>query len=165
MGLGFDPYGAQVPLRSAGVARAGYGEREQQWVDWNSYGDAGRRGLLGNDDGERERGGTWDTAAPVNLIAWAEHVVFCRKSAEGQWRIHGVERGGSQSYGTQLNGGGGTLPGGGKYAALVANSAMRSAADVDQFPGADLGCERGSSTSSVRHAAYASAALMSSRSK
>jgi hypothetical protein len=47
----------------------------------------------------------------------------------------------SGSYGTQLGGGGGTLPGGGSYPALVANNPIGSAYQVDQFPGADFGAK------------------------
>ena len=47
----------------------------------------------------------------------------------------------SGTYGTQLGGGGGTLPGGASYQALVAINSIGSAYQADQFPGADFGAK------------------------
>ena len=56
-------------------------------------GDAGRSGLLGDDDGERECGGNVGYGGAGESDRRTEYDVLCRKSAEGQRRIYGVECG------------------------------------------------------------------------
>ena len=73
---------------------AGDGDRERERVDWDDQRDAGRGGLLGDDDGERERGGDLGYGGAGEPDRRAEHDVLARKPAEGQRRLHGVERGG-----------------------------------------------------------------------
>ena len=66
--------------------------------------------------------GTWDTAAPVNLIGGQDMTFFAGNLLKGNGGYTVWNATNSASYGTQLDGGGGTLPGGGTYAALVGNS-------------------------------------------
>ncbi len=66
--------------------------------------------------------GTWDTAAPVNLIGGQNMTFFAGNLLKGNGGYTVWNAASSQSYGTQLDGGGGTLPGGGTYAALVGSS-------------------------------------------
>ena len=134
-GLGFDPYGTEIPVTFSGACTAaGHGQREQQRVDRDDQRDAGRGGLLGNDDGELERGGAWDTAAPVNLISGQSMALFGGNLLKGKGGYTVWNAAGSQSYGTQLDGGGGTLPGGGSYAALVENSPLGASSRWISFP-------------------------------
>ena len=92
-GLGWDPYGTTVPLAFSGSctaqATAGVNAR---WVNWERDGGAGRGGLLGDHDGERERSGDLGYGGSGKPGGWAEHDVFRREPAEGQRRVHGVER-------------------------------------------------------------------------
>ena len=67
--------------------------------------------------------GTWDTAAPVNLIGGQNMTFFAGNLLKGNGGYTVWNAVGSEIYGTILNGGGGTLPSGGTYAALVANNA------------------------------------------
>src|ERR1039458_3949750 len=85
--------------------------------------------------------GTWETAAPVNLIGGQNMTFFAGNLLKGNGGYTVWNAGSSASYGTQLDGGGGTLPGGGAYAALVRSSSVGSALQVDQFPGADIGAK------------------------
>ncbi len=85
--------------------------------------------------------GTWDTDAPVNLIAGQSMTFIGGNLLKGNGGYTVWNAAGSESYGTQLDGGGGTLPGGGNYAALVESTPLGSAYQVDQFPGADLGAK------------------------
>ena len=61
--------------------------------------------------------GTWDAAAAVNLIGGQSMMFFGGNLLKGNGGYTVWNAAGSESYGTQLNGGGGTLPGGGTYAA------------------------------------------------
>ena len=55
--------------------------------------DGGRSRLLGDDDGEPECGGNVGYGGAGEPDRRTEYDVLCRKSAEGQRRIHGLERG------------------------------------------------------------------------
>ncbi len=85
--------------------------------------------------------GNWDTAAAVNLIGGQNMTFFAGNLLKGNGGYTVWNAAGSQSYGTQLDGGGGTLPGGGSYTALVVNNTLGSTYQVDQFPGADFGAK------------------------
>jgi len=60
--------------------------------------------------------GTWDTAAAVNLIGGQSMTFYGGNLLKGNGGYTVWNAAGSNSYGMQLNGGGGTLPGGGTYA-------------------------------------------------
>jgi hypothetical protein len=141
-GLGFDPYGTQVPLKFSGSCTAA------ATASVNSDGSIGTVSVTQGGVGcsttttaSVNVAGTWDTAAPVNLIGGQNMSFFAGNLLKGNGGYTVWNAAGSQSYGTQLDGGGGTLPGGGSYAALVANSGLGSAYQVDQFPGVDFGAK------------------------
>jgi hypothetical protein len=77
----------------------------------------------------------------VNLIGGQNMTFFAGNLLKGNGGYTVWNAAGSQTYGTQLDGGSGTLPGGGSYKGLVANSAPGSAYQVDQFPGSDFGAK------------------------
>ena len=123
-GLGFDPYGTQVPLQFSGSCTA------QATANVNSDGSIGTisvtqggTGCSATTTASVNVAGTWDTAAPVNLIGGQSMTFFAGNLLKGNGGYTVWNAVGSESYGTQLDGGGGTLPGGGAYAALVANNA------------------------------------------
>ena len=139
-GLGFDPYGTQVPLAFSGNCTAA------ATANVNTDGSIGTItvtqggvGCSGTTTASISAAGTWDTAAPVNLITGQNMAFFGGNLLKGNGGYTVWNAAGSQSYGTQLGGGGGTLPGGGTYKGLVANTAPGSASQVDQFPGVDFG--------------------------
>jgi hypothetical protein len=141
-GLGFDPYGAQVPLTFSGSCTA------TATASVNSNGSigtiavtSGGAGCSGTTTASLNAAGAWDTAAPVNLIAGQNMRFFDGNLLKGNGGYTVWNAAASGSYGTQLGGGGGTLPGGGSYQALVANNPIGSAYQVDQFPGADFGAK------------------------
>ena len=141
-GLGFDPYGAQVALKFSGSCTA------QAMASVNTDGSLGAisvtqggAGCSGTTTASVNVSGTWDTAAPVNLIGGQNATLFGGNLLKGNGGYTVWNAVGSQSYGTQLAGGGGSLPGGGTYSAMVANSALGSSLQVDQFPGADFGAK------------------------
>ena len=141
-GLGFDPYGTQVPLKFSGSCTA------QATANVNSDGSIGTisvtqggTGCSGTTTASVNAAGNWDTSAPVNLIAGQSMSFFGGNLLKGNGGYTVWNAAGSQSYETQLDGGGGTLRGGGSYAGLVANSPMGSANPVDQFPGTDFGAK------------------------
>jgi hypothetical protein len=141
-GLGFDPYGAQVPLALSGSCAA------QAAASVNSDGSigtvtvtAGGAGCSGTTTASVNAAGTWDTAAPVNLIGGQNMTFFDGNLLKGNGGYTVWNAAQSESYGTQLDGGGGRLPGGGSYSALAANSPLGAAYPVDQFPGADFGAK------------------------
>ena len=141
-GLGFDPYGAQVPLAFSGSCTA------QATASVNSDGSigtvtatSGGVGCSGTTTASVNVAGTWDTAAPVNLIAGQNMTFFDGNLLKGNGGYTIWNAAQSESYGTQLDGGGGRLPGGGSYAALVANNPVGAAYAVDQFPGVDFGAK------------------------
>jgi len=118
---------------------AGDGSGECERIDCQRDGDAGRSGLLVDNGGEHQRAGTWDTAAAVNLIGGQNMTFFAGNLLKGSGGYTVWNAGSSASYGTQVDGGGGTLPGGGTYAAWAGSGRVGSAFQVDQFPGADIG--------------------------
>ena len=141
-GLGFDPYGAQVPLAFSGSCTAA------ATANVNSDGSigtvavtAGGVGCSGTTSASVNVAGTWDTAAPVNLIAGKNMTFFDGNLLKGNGGYTIWNAAQSESYGTQLDGGGGNLPGGGSYAALLANNPVGAAYAVDQFLGADFGAK------------------------
>jgi len=141
-GLGFDPYGTQVPLKFSGSCTA------QATANVNSDGSLGSisvtqggTGCSGTTTASVNAAGTWDTSAPVNLISGQSMSFFGGNLLKGNGGYTVWNATGSQSYETQLDGGGGTLRGGGSYAGLVANSQLGTANPVDQFPGADFGAK------------------------
>ena len=141
-GLGFDPYGTQVPLQFGGSCTAA------ATASVNSDGSIGAItvtqggvGCSGSTTASVNVAGTWDTAAPVNLIGGQNMTLFAGNLLKGNGGYTVWNASSSQSNGTQLAGGGGTLPSGGTYAALVGTSSVGSAYQVDQFPGADFGAK------------------------
>ena len=141
-GLGFDPYGAQVPLTFSGSCTA----TGTAGVNTNgSLGaitvTSGGVGCSGTTTASVNAAGAWDTAAPVNLIAGQNMRFFDGNLLKGNGGYTVWNAAASGTYGTQLGGGGGTLPGGGNYQALVANNPIGAAFQVDQFPGADFGAK------------------------
>jgi len=141
-GLGFDPYGTTVPLAFSGSCTA------TASAAVNSNGSlgavtvtAGGVGCSGTTTATVNVAGTWDTAAPVNLVGGQDMTFFAGNLLKGNGGYTAWNATSSQSSGTQLDGGGGTLPGGGAYAALVANSSLGSTIAVDQLLGADFGAK------------------------
>jgi hypothetical protein len=141
-GLGFDPYGTQVPLQFSGSCTA------QATASVNSNGSigtvtvtSGGVGCSGTTTASVNVAGIWDTDAPVNLIAGQSMTFMGGNLLKGNGGYTVWNATGSESYGTQLDGGGGTLPGGGSYAALVESTPLGSTYPVDQFPGADFGAK------------------------
>ena len=121
---------------------AGDGGGECERIDCKRDRDAGRSGLLGNDDGERECGGNVGHRGAGEFDRRAGYDVLRRKSAEGQRRIHGVERGELRELRDAIGwrrrdaAGRRHLRGaGGKQPSWAARS------QVDQFPGADIGAK------------------------
>ena len=141
-GLGWDPYGTSVPVAFSGLCSA------QALAAVNANGaisgvnvTEGGVGCSSTTTASLNAAWNWDTAAPVNLIGGQDMTFFAGNLLKGNGGYTVWNAGNSASYGTQLDGGGGTLPGGGAYAALVRNSSIGSASQVDQFPGADMGAK------------------------
>jgi hypothetical protein len=141
-GLGWDPYGASVAVAFSGLCSA------QATAAVNADGSIasvsvtqGGVGCSATTTASVNAAGTWDTAAPVNLIGGQNMTFFAGNLLKGNGGYTVWNAGNSASYGTQLDGGGGTLPGGGAYAALVRSSSVGSALQVDQFPGVDIGAK------------------------
>jgi len=141
-GLGLDPYGTQVPLKFSGSCTA------QALASVTSNGSVGAVsvqqggvGCSGTTTASLNVAGSWDTAAPVNLIGGQNMTFFAGNLLKGNGGYTVWNAANSQNNGTGLGGGGGNLPGGGTYAALVANSSLGSALPVDQFAGADFGAK------------------------
>jgi hypothetical protein len=141
-GLGFDPYGTTVPLAFSGSCTA------QATASVQSNGSIGAVtvaqggvGCSGTTTASVGVAGTWDTSAAVNLISGQNMTFQGGNLLKGKGGYTVWNATASGSYGTQLDGGGGTLAGGGTYSALVANSPLGSVTQVDQFPGADFGAK------------------------
>ena len=141
-GLGFDPYGTTIPVSFSGACTA------QATASVNTNGSieavtvtTGGVGCSGTTTATINAAGTWDTAAAVNLISGQNMTFFAGNLLKGNGGYTVWNATSSQSNETQLGGGGGNLPGGGTYAALIANSALGAALQVDQFPGADFGAK------------------------
>ncbi|MGA3132544.1 MAG: hypothetical protein ABSD59_17205 [Terracidiphilus sp.] len=141
-GLGWDPYGTSAPVAFSGACTA------QATATANASGSIagvtvtqGGVGCSSTTTASINAPGTWDTAAPVNLIGGQDMTLLGGNLLKGNGGYSVWNATSSASYGTQVDGGGGALPGGGTYAALVRNSSMGSAFAVDQFPGTDIGAK------------------------
>jgi Pectate lyase superfamily protein len=141
-GLGFDPYGVTIPLVFSGACTAQANASVASSGAITSVAvTAGGTGCSGTTTASINAAGTWDTAAPVNLVSGQNQTLFAGNLLKGNGGYTVWNAANSQSNGTQLDGGGGNLPGGGTYPALVANAALGSALQVDQFPGVDFGAK------------------------
>ena len=141
-GLGWDPYGTSVPVAFNGSCTA------QATAAVNANGSItsvtvtqGGVGCSSTTTASINEPGTWDTAAPVNLVGGQNMTFFAGNLLKGNGGYTVWNATNSASNGTQLGGGGGALPGGGTYAALIRSSSMGTALQVDQFPGADIGAK------------------------
>ena len=141
-GLGWDPYGTSVPVAFSGLCSA------QATAAVNANGSIasvtvtqGGVGCSATTTASLNAAGTWDTAAPVNLIGGENMTFFAGNLLKGKGGYTVWNATDSASYGTQLDGGGGTLPGGGAYAALAGSSKAGGVFQVDQFPGTDIGAK------------------------
>ena len=142
-GLGFDPYGTQVPLTFSGSCTA------QATASVNSSGaigtvtvTQGRGGLLGNHDGQRECCGNMGYRGAGEPDFRAEHDVLWRKSAEGQWRVHGLERGGlDRAMERSWTGAAADCRAGEVMRRWWPTARWEAHTAVDQFPGADFGAK------------------------
>ena len=133
-GLGWDPYGTSVPVAFSGSCTA------QATATVNANGSIagvtvtqGGVGCSATTTASVNAPGTWDTAAPVNLIGGQDMTFFAGNLLKGNGGYTVWNAASSASYGTQLDGGGGTLPGGGTYAALVGSSRVGAA-----YPGGSV---------------------------
>jgi hypothetical protein len=141
-GLGWDPYGTNVPVAFSGSCTA------QANATVNNDGSIGAISVTQGGSGcsstttaSINEPGTWVTAAPVNLIGGQNMTFFAGSLLRGHGGYTVWNATGAQSYGTQVNGGGGNLPGGGSYPAFIANNSVGSTLQVDQFPGVDFGAK------------------------
>ncbi len=149
-GLGFDPYGTQVSLAFSGSCTA------QATAHVNTDGSIGTTSVTqggaacsGTTTASVNVAGTWNTAAPVNLIGGQNMTFFGGNLLKGNGGYTVWNATASQSLGTQLDGGGGSVPGGGTYPALVGTSKVGTAYPVDQFPGVDFGAKLQACVNSV----------------
>jgi len=140
-GAGFDPYGAQVALQFSGSCTA------QAMATVTSTGSIGTIavtqggvGCSGTTTASVNATANWDTAAPVNLIGGQSLTFYGGNLLKGHGGYTVWNAIGSKTYGTQLGGGGG-VTGGVSYAALVVNSPLGNAYEVEQFPGVDFGAK------------------------
>ena len=141
-GLGWDPYGTTVPVTFSGSCTA----QANATVNTNGSISAinvtqGGSGCSSTTTASINAPGNWDTAAPVNLIGGQNMTFFAGSMLRGHGGYTVWNATGAQSYGTQVNGGGGNLPGGGSYPAFIANNSVGSTLQVDQFPGANFGAK------------------------
>ncbi len=141
-GLGWDPYGTTVPLAFSGSCTA------QATAGVNANGSIGSVtvtqggvGCSSTTTASIRAAGTWDTAAAVNLIGGSNMTFFAGNLLKGNGGYTVWTAANSESNGTQMGGGGGNLPGGGTYAALVETSPVGAATQVEQLPGADFGAK------------------------
>ena len=141
-GLGWDPYGTSVPVAFSGSCTA------QATATVNATGSIagvtvtqGGVGCSSTTTASINTPGTWDTAAAVNLIGGQDMTFFAGNLLKGNGGYTVWNATTSASYGTQVDGGGGALPGGGTYDALAGSGRVGAAFQVDQFPGADIGAK------------------------
>ena len=141
-GLGWDPYGTSVPVAFSGscTARATAAVNANGWIASVTVTQGGV-GCSATTTASVNAAGTWDTAAAVNLIGGQNMTFFGGNLLKGNGGYTVWNAASSASYGTQLDGGGGTLPGGGTYAAMAGSSRVGPTFAVDQFPGADIGAK------------------------
>jgi len=139
-GLGLDPYGGTIPVVFSGACTAAAVANVTAGGAISSVSmTTGGVGCSSTTTASLNDAGTWDTAAPVNLIGGQNQTFFAGNLLKGNGGYSVWNAANSQSSGTQLGGGGGTLPGGGSYPALVTGNPIGSALAVDQFPGVDFG--------------------------
>jgi hypothetical protein len=141
-GLGWDPYGTTAPVAFSGSCTA----QANATVSTNGSIGAinvtqGGSGCSSTTTASVNAPGNWDTAAPLNLIGGQNMTFFAGSLLRGHGGYTVWNAIGAQSYGTQVNGGGGSLPGGGSYRAFIANDSVGSTFQVDQFAGVDLGAK------------------------
>ena len=141
-GLGWDPYGTSVPVAFSGSCTA------QATAAVNANGSIasvtvtqGGVGCSSTTVASINEPGTSDTAAAVNLIGGQDMTFFAGNLLKGSGGYTVWNAASSASYGTQVDGGGGNLPGGGTYGAWAGSGRVGSAFQVDQFPGADIGAK------------------------
>jgi len=141
-GLGLDPYGVQVPLKFSGSCTAA------ATASVNSNGSVGTvvvtqggTGCSTTTTASVNVAGNWDTAAAVNLIAGKNMTLIGGNLLKGNGGYTVWNAANSESHGTQMGSGGGTLPGGGTYAGLTVTQPLGSAFQADQFSGADFGAQ------------------------
>ncbi len=138
-GLGFDPYGAQVPLTFSGSCTAQANATIGATGSVSSVSvTSGGVGCSSTTTASLHVAGTWDTAAPVNLVGGANMMFFAGNLLKGNGGYTVWNAANSQANGTQWAGGG-NLPGGGTYPALVANAAFAANLESNgsaQFNGA-----------------------------
>ena len=110
-GQGFDSYGAQIPLQFSGSCTAA------AIANVNTDGSIGvinvtqgGTGCSGTTVANVNAAGTWDAAAAVNLIGGQSMTLFGGNLLKGNGGYTVWNASGSESYGTQLNGGGGNNP-------------------------------------------------------
>jgi hypothetical protein len=141
-GLGWDPYGVSVPVTFSGscTAQANAAVNTSGAISGVTVTQGGV-GCSTTTTASLNAAGTWDTAAPVNLIGGQNMTFFAGNLLKGNGGYTVWNAGSSASYGTQLDSGGGMLPGGGAYAALAGSGKVGSAFQVDQFPGMDIGAK------------------------
>jgi len=143
-GLGFDPYGTQVPLAFSGSCTA------QATASVNSDGSIGtvtvQQGGVGCSTSTTAGinvAGTWDTAAAVNLIGGQNVTLLGGNLLKGNGGYTVWNAANSQSFGSYADGGSSAvLPVSGlSYPSLVVNGGMGAAFAVEAFPGADFGAK------------------------
>jgi hypothetical protein len=142
-GLGYDPYGATIPVAFSGscTAAASASVNTDGSIGSVTVTTAGV-GCSGTTTAALNAPGTWDTAAPVNLISGQSMSFFGGNLLKGNGGYTVWNATSSQTSGTQLASGGGVLPGGaGTYPALVASTKLGATLPADQFPGADFGAK------------------------
>ena len=141
-GLGLDPYGLQVPLKFSGsctaAATAGVNSNGSVGTVVVTQGGAG---CSTTTTASVNVAGNWDTAAPVNLISGKSMTLIGGNLLKGNGGYTVWNAANSESHGTQMGSGGGTLPGGGTYAGLAVTEPLGSAFQADQFSGADFGAQ------------------------
>jgi hypothetical protein len=149
-GLGWDPYGTQIPVSFSGSCSA------QAMAAVATNGSitgvtviSGGVGCSSTTTASVNAAGTWDTAAPVNVVGGKNMSFFAGNLLRGSGGYTVWNATNSSSYGTQVGSGGGTLPGGGSYASLMTNGALGATYQVDQFPGADFGAKLESCISQI----------------
>ncbi len=141
-GLGWDPYGTTVPLSfSSGCTAAATAAVNSNGSIGAVTVTRGGAGCSSTTTAQIDAAGTWDTAAPVNLVSGRSMSFFAGNLLKGQGGYTVWNATDSSSYGTQLAGGGGALPGGGSYAAMTGSGHAGSVYQVDQFAGSDFGAK------------------------
>ena len=141
-GLGWDPYGTTVPVAFSGGCTA------QATATVNASGSIagmtvtqGGVGCSSTTTASINEPGTWDTAAPVNLIGGQNMTFFAGNLLKGNggYTVWNAGTGGELR---DANGWRRRNPAGrGNLSALIANNRVGSTFQVDQFPGRGLRSE------------------------